>query len=54
MKRTLTEADFWLAHHRASRDAIAWRVAGAVVLGLSTGLAATWVWSLVEIYKAFF
>jgi hypothetical protein len=46
MKHTLSEA--------GARDAVAWRAAGAVVLGLSTGLAAAWLWSIVEIYETFF
>jgi hypothetical protein len=46
MKRTLAEA--------GARDVIAWRAAGAVLLGLSTGLAAAWMWSLAEIYRTFF
>jgi hypothetical protein len=54
MKHTLTEYEIWHAHSIASRSAIAWRAAGAVLLGLSTGLAAAWVWSLVEIYETFF
>jgi hypothetical protein len=52
--KVISERDFWAAHRRASNDAIAWRAAGAVLLGLLTGLVAAWVWSLVEIYETFF
>jgi hypothetical protein len=42
------------ARHVASLDVAAWRVAGAVILGLLTGLAAAWMWSLIEIWEMFF
>jgi hypothetical protein len=52
--KVISEREFWAAHRRASNDAIAWRAASAVVLGMLTGLLAAWLWSIVEIYKAFF
>jgi hypothetical protein len=52
--KTLTEAEIWVAHRRASHDVSAWRAAGAVLAGLSTGLVAAWLWSIVEIWETFF
>jgi hypothetical protein len=52
--KVINERDFWAMHRLASNDAIAWRAAAAILLGLATGLLAAWVWSIVEIYKAFF
>lgn len=52
--KPMTEAEFWIAHRRASSQAIAWKAAGAMLLGLLTGLVAAWMWSIVEIYNVFF
>lgn len=52
--RVLNEYEIWAMHRLATADQITWRAAGAVLLGLLTGLLAAWVWSLVEIYETFF
>jgi hypothetical protein len=46
MRRTLIEA--------RTADAIGWRAAGGVLLGLLTGLVAAWGWSLLQIWRTFF
>jgi hypothetical protein len=52
--KVINERDFWAMHRMASNDAIAWRAAAAILLGLATGLLAAWVWTAVEIYRMFF
>ncbi len=37
-----------------SHGAISWRMTGAILLGFSTGLAAAWMWTFIEIYQMFF